>query len=287
LAILNMILAIVAVALGLSFVIIIHELGHFLLAKWNGVKVEAFSLGLGPMVWGVRYGDTTYGISAFPLGGYVKMLGEDSDEEKETSADPRAYHNKSVPARMAIISAGVIMNMILGFFCFVFVFARGGLPEIPARLGVVVAGGAAYEAGVRAGDEIVAIDGARDVTYNDLWRTVLLSGAGQVIHLELRRPGAASRVRVDVEPRREPGSDKPTIGIAPMADLTLDKPPVLWPPGPPGPARPRRAPWRRPDRRRRPARPDARAGRGRLPARPPPEQVPRPADRPDGRAQGR
>ena len=107
-------LNILKVALGLGFVIFIHELGHFLLAKWNGVKVEKFSIGFGPTLFGFHRGETEYVLAAIPLGGFVKMLGEGPEDQANKSTDPRAYPNKSVWARMAIISAGVIMNVLLG-----------------------------------------------------------------------------------------------------------------------------------------------------------------------------
>ena len=119
---LNSFLTIAKVALGLGFVIFIHELGHFLLAKWNGVKVEKFSIGFGPTLFGWRRGETEYVLAALPLGGFVKMLGEGPDEQESKSTDPRAYPNKSVSARMAIISAGVIMNLFLAVGCFVYRF---------------------------------------------------------------------------------------------------------------------------------------------------------------------
>ena len=116
---------ILKVALGLGFVIFLHELGHFLLAKWNGVKVEKFSIGFGPTLLGFRRGETEYVLAAIPLGGFVKMLGEGPEDEASKSTDPRAYPNKSVGARMAIISAGVIMNLFLGLACFVYAYGMG------------------------------------------------------------------------------------------------------------------------------------------------------------------
>ena len=91
---LNFIWNIFKVAFGLGFVIFIHELGHFLLAKWNGVKVEKFSIGFGPTLLGFRRGETEYVLAAVPLGGFVKMLGEGPDEEASKSTDPRAFTNK-------------------------------------------------------------------------------------------------------------------------------------------------------------------------------------------------
>src|SRR5213596_3310574 len=99
------------VALGLGLVIFIHELGHFLAAKWCDVHVETFSIGFGPPLPGCSYtwGETTYMIALIPLGGYVKMVGEGGDTE-ENEDDPRSFKNKTVYQRMLIISAGVIMN---------------------------------------------------------------------------------------------------------------------------------------------------------------------------------
>ena len=151
-------------AFGLGFVIFLHELGHFLLAKWNGVKVEKFSIGFGPTLFGFRRGETEYVLAAVPLGGFVKMLGEGPEDEANKSTDPRAYPNKSVWARMAIISAGVIMNLLLGLACFVYAYGQG-MEETPAKIGGVMAGSPAYEAGIQPGDEVVAIDGRRDITF--------------------------------------------------------------------------------------------------------------------------
>src|SRR5439155_10474132 len=107
--------------LGIGFIIFIHELGHFFVAKWCDVHVQTFSLGFGPALPGCSFkrGETTYKIAALPLGGYVKMLGE-GDNAEDNEDDPRSFKNKSVGQRMMIISAGVIMNVILGCICFIF-----------------------------------------------------------------------------------------------------------------------------------------------------------------------
>jgi regulator of sigma E protease len=249
------------VVLGLGFVIFIHELGHFLLAKWNGVKVELFSLGFGPALIsfrkgvGVRLfgsttadalkkidaaeaagtdpdalglGETEYSIRAIPLGGFVKMLGEGEGPESEgvRSADPRAYPNKPVGSRMAIISAGVIMNLLSAVVFFIWVFGRGGLPVVPARIGGVFAGHPAYAAGLRAGDEIVAVDGRGDLDFLTLKRITAMSGPGQVLHLQVRRPGVEAVLPFDVEPRRVGAAESKTMGILPPSDLTFGAKPL-------------------------------------------------------------
>jgi regulator of sigma E protease len=220
LEILNSWLTIAKVALGLGFVIFVHELGHFLLAKWNGVKVEKFSIGFGPTLFGWTRGETEYVLAALPLGGFVKMLGEGPDEKESQSTDPRAYPNKSVSARMAIISAGVIMNLLLAVACFAY-FSSHERHDAPAVLGTVVAGSPAYEAGLRVGDEIVAIDGRRDLAFTDLLQKVLLSANGQVLHFEIKRPGHTEPISIEIQPRREANSDRPTIGIKPASSLEI------------------------------------------------------------------
>jgi regulator of sigma E protease len=208
------------VAVGLGLVIFIHELGHFLMAKWNGVKVEKFSIGFGPTVLGFRRGETDYVIAALPLGGFVKMLGEGLEDEQNKSTDPRAYPNKSVSARMAIISAGVVMNLFLAYFCFVYYYSYPH-EEQPANLGIVAAGSPAYEAGLRAGDEIVAIDDRRDLGWNDLLQKVLFSSEGQVLHFQVKRPGQDKLMDLDLVARREATGDRPTVGIVYSSSLEM------------------------------------------------------------------
>jgi len=238
------------VALGLGFVIFIHELGHFLLAKWNGVKVEKFSIGFGRTLIGFRRGETEYVIAAIPLGGFVKMLGEGGEAgegppDPEAASDPRAFNNKSVGARMAIISAGVVMNLILGLGCFAYVFGQER-EKLSSRVGAVLAGSPAFEAGLKPGDEIVGIDGRGDVGFHELLKAVSLSGQGQVIRFQVERPGEKEPLVVPIQPRREANGDRPSIGVRPGSSLdvadyqapagTPDPPGLPWPGGPRDPA---------------------------------------------------
>jgi regulator of sigma E protease len=217
---LNFVLTIAKVALGLGFVVFIHELGHFFLAKWNGVKVEKFSIGFGPTLFGFRRGETEYVLAALPLGGFVKMLGEGADEQESNSSDPRAYPNKSVSARMAIISAGVIMNVVLAFAFFSYVYTNER-EDASAVLGAVSAGSVAYEAGLRAGDEIVAIDDRPESGFTELRKTIALSSHGQVLHFQVKRPGHEGLISLDLQPRRDATADAPTIGILPSDSLEI------------------------------------------------------------------
>src|SRR5262245_52150347 len=118
--------SVIVLALGLGLVIFVHELGHFAVAKWVGVLVERFSIGFGPILWSFRRGETEYAISAIPFGGYVKMLGQDDANpnemvREEIRQNPRSYPAQSVPKRMALISAGVVLNLIVGSVVCLFV----------------------------------------------------------------------------------------------------------------------------------------------------------------------
>jgi regulator of sigma E protease len=217
---LNFVFTVLKVALGLGFVVFIHELGHFLLAKWNGVKVEKFSIGFGPTLLGFRRGETEYVLAALPLGGFVKMLGEGQEETDVKSSDPRAFPNKSVGARMAIISAGVIMNLIFGMFCFAYYFGQEH-EEQAAVIGAVVGGSPAYTAGVRAGDAIVAIDDRVNPSFMGVKRRVALSGSGQKVRLQIKRPGRDDLIETEIQPRRELTGDAPTLGIRPGYSLSV------------------------------------------------------------------
>ena len=226
------------VVFGLGFVIFIHELGHFLAAKWAGVKVEKFFLGFdffGLRIASFRRGETLYGIGGIPLGGYVKMLGETGEGEDEPTDDPRALCNKSIGARTVILSAGVVMNLILGMVFFTVAYLCG-VQEMPARLGAVEAGSPAYEAGLRPGDEIVTIDGRGDMNFLRLRLKTVLSGSNQVLHLGVKRTGVPELLTIPVVAERKAKSDQPTIGIAQSGSLRLpEKKPFEAPAGMEGP----------------------------------------------------
>jgi regulator of sigma E protease len=221
LGILNGLTPILMVVLGLGFVIFIHELGHFALAKWADVKVDKFSIGFGPTLIGFRRGETEYAISAIPLGGFVKMLGENPSEDgQEATTDPRSYLNKSVGQRMAIISAGVIMNIItaVGFFALSY---RLGTTYTPAVIGMVSPDSPAYKAGIRPGDEFLALDEQVNPSFEDLLRKVSTTHEGQVLHMKLKRGGGSETYEADVVPVLRPGRLKPEVGLGMSGDLIL------------------------------------------------------------------
>ena len=211
------------VAIGLGFVIFIHELGHFLVAKWCDVHVETFSLGFGPAIPGCsfRRGETFYKIAWFPLGGYVKMVGEGAESDEDDD-DPRSFKNKTVWQRMAIISAGVTMNIILGFLCFIFVFMTHGDERSPAVVGMVAAGGPAWQKGLPSGAVIEQIGDIKDPYFEDLLYEVMLSPKGENLTLVYEVPSDPGKpVNITIEPRREKDELRPIIGITTAWSLNL------------------------------------------------------------------
>jgi regulator of sigma E protease len=210
------------VALGLGFVIFIHELGHFLVAKWCDVHVETFSIGFGPPLPGCMWqrGETTYMLAWFPLGGYVKMVGEGTDNEEDDN-DPRSFKNKTVWQRMAIISAGVVMNVILGCLCFIISYMHG-VEQMPAVVGRVDAGSPAWEKGVRGGMVIEQIGNERQPYFEDLLFAVVLSEKGEDLDFVASMPGDEKpRIATHIQPRRNKGEPRPAIGIGPADSLKL------------------------------------------------------------------
>ncbi len=141
---------------GIGFVIFFHELGHFMAARAMGVRVEAFSIGFGPRLFGFRRGTTDWKICLIPLGGFVKMAGETAGPNR--TGAPDEFASKSVAARSLVISAGVIMNVVFALIALPIAFMIGVPFEAPV-LGRVDPGKAAWRAGLRAGDRVLSVDG--------------------------------------------------------------------------------------------------------------------------------
>ena len=139
---------IVSFVVSLGILIFIHEFGHFVAAKLFGVKVERFSLGFGPRLLGKEVGDTDYRISAFPLGGYVKMLGESTDEEIPEELHPVSFSHQPLRRRMSIVAAGPSSNLLLAVLLYVFIFAFFGLTETSTDIGSVTPDSPAAAAGL-------------------------------------------------------------------------------------------------------------------------------------------
>lgn len=266
------IFSVLLLVFGFGFVIFWHELGHFLAAKWVGIRVEQFAVGFGQAIlaWrkgiGIRVGttqreydrrvkeyvekeeghldrkdrsaatteqlnraadklglgETEYRLNWIPLGGYVKMLGQDDLNPNSESDDPRAFNRKSISARMLVVSAGVLMNVFLAAVGFMIVFMIGfNVP--PARVGGIVAGSPAQVAGLRVGDEIWTYDGKRQYDWTKVQLNVALSGEGEKTPIEVKRTvdGVEKIIPLTIIPRRERDDSRGflSLGIYPPRQL--------------------------------------------------------------------
>jgi regulator of sigma E protease len=203
-------LAILWAILVFGLLIFIHELGHFGVAKYFGIRVKEFAIGFGPVLGSVQRGETRYSLRAIPLGGFVLMGGMEEGEED----DPRGYLRKPVYARFLTILAGPVMNFLLatvifiGFFAAVPSYPTNTLDQVPESCGSVTC--PAYTAGLRPGDRITAINGAPVSGWDDLLRLISTS-AGNPLQVQFER--AATTQTVKVQPLQIEGAWK--VGIAP------------------------------------------------------------------------
>jgi len=190
------VLTVVATLLVFTIVVFVHEMGHFLIARWNGVRVETFSIGFGPQLIGFddRYG-TRWKFAAFPLGGYVKFFG-DADPSSATAGDQEmteeerrvSFHHKSVWQRIAIVVAGPAANLIFAIVVFSTIYAAFGQMATPPVVSDVVPGSAAEEAGLKTGDHILAVNGSEISRFEQLQHMIPLTN-GAALELLLDRDG--------------------------------------------------------------------------------------------------
>jgi regulator of sigma E protease len=199
----------------LTVVVFFHELGHFLVARWNGVRVDAFSVGFGPELWGRtdRHG-TRWKISAIPLGGYVKFHGDadaastpDFHAGKSMGAEERSYSfmHKSVGQRAAIVAAGPIANFILAIVIFSLIYTFVGKPIADPVISKVQEASPAEEAGLKAGDIIRSVDGEQIRSFTEIPR-IVAPNPGRTLNFVVEREGR--QVRLAVTPRLEERTDQ-------------------------------------------------------------------------------
>lgn len=209
-------------------VVFFHELGHYLVARWNRVSVEVFSIGFGPELFGFndRHG-TRWKFALLPLGGYVKFAGDanvastgpaDSAEEMTPEEQAKCFHNKSVGQRSAVAVAGPVANFILAIVIFAILFATVGQQFTPAIVGAVLEDSAAEEAGFMAGDEFILINDEEITRFEDIQATVLMN-LGDELDIVVLRGG--SEVNLLVTPRMVAAQDtfgnqteRPQLGIS-------------------------------------------------------------------------
>jgi regulator of sigma E protease len=171
--------SIVSIGIVLGVLIFVHEFGHFVVAKLVGVRVERFSLGFGPRIAGFVRGETEYRLSWIPLGGYVKMTGENPAEDVEPTVarpgkDPRSFDARPVWARSAIVVAGPLANVVLAAAVYTVAAWTQGEPRLieSTRIGYITEGGPAQRAGLVVGDSIVSVDGVEMASWGELVATI-------------------------------------------------------------------------------------------------------------------
>jgi regulator of sigma E protease len=196
----------------LTLLVFVHEFGHYFVARWNGVRVEVFSIGFGPELFGRRdRAGTRWKFSAIPLGGYVKMLG-DSNPGSAVAAPPLvpserevAFNNKSVGQRAAIVAAGPVANFVFAVIVLAILFMTFGRPFTPPVVGQVQPHSAAEAGGIRPGDVIEAIDGLAIRRFEDVQQAVRLD-PGKPMAIVVKRYGA--KIALHVTPKRTELTDR-------------------------------------------------------------------------------
>jgi membrane-associated protease RseP (regulator of RpoE activity) len=178
------------VIVAIVAMIMIHELGHFATAKWSGMKVTEYFLGFGPRLWSFRRGETEYGVKAFPLGGYVKILGMSNTEEVDPADEPRTYRQKPFHNRLMVALAGSFMHFVMAFVLIWYLFTFVGVTQPTTTVAgfVPVAHGVdpARAAGIRTGDRIISIDG-RAITSTDQLQRIVGHNAGVALTVLVER----------------------------------------------------------------------------------------------------
>lgn len=192
------------------FVILFHEFGHFITAKAVGIKVNEFSIGMGPKLFQKDKGETKYTLRLLPIGGYVSMEGEDEDSD-----DPRGFSKASPVARILVVAAGAIMNFILAIIAFTIVSFSVGTATTTVEN--TIDNSPAYVAGITSGEEIVSINNESVTDWNDIADKIGKNKAGEEITIETKKDGEAKeynlkteeaedgRSIIGIEPRRERG----------------------------------------------------------------------------------
>jgi regulator of sigma E protease len=182
----------------LGILIFFHEFGHFLIARLFGVGVEKFSLGFGPRLIGKRVGITDYRLSLVPLGGYVKMVGEEPDEDLNPQLIPLSFTHKHVVQRFLIVLAGPLFNMLLAVIIFFIIALFAGILILKPTVGAVKAGSPADAAGLQKGDRVTAIDGIAITSWEQMADTISHSN-GRPLDISVSRADGEVRLRATAE----------------------------------------------------------------------------------------
>ncbi len=219
--------SIISFIIVLGILIFFHELGHFLIARLFGVGVEKFSLGFGPKLLGKKIGITDYRISLIPLGGYVKMVGEEPDSQIDPADIPFSFSHKHVFKRILIVAAGPIFNLLLAVIIFFGIFQISGTFVLKPYIGKVEEGTPAHREGLKENDMIVAIDGSSVSSWEEMAETII-SSRGKTLKLLVSRGETTFEINITPElktTRNIFGEDikRYMIGIAASGNVFIKK----------------------------------------------------------------
>jgi membrane-associated protease RseP (regulator of RpoE activity) len=215
----------IGVFVAIIVMIMLHELGHFVMAKRAGMKVTEFFLGFGPKLWSFQRGETEYGVKAIPAGGYVRIIGMNNLEEVDPADEERTYRSKPYRHRLGVAVAGSAMHFFLATVILFLIFAFAGVPNgVKPVVREVVEDSAAEEAGFREDDRIVAINGVEIEDWNDVPAYVQAHGEENLAFTVVRD---GDELEIPVTPRLETveGEKIPRVGIAPQPNYDKESVP--------------------------------------------------------------
>ena len=197
--------------LGIVVMIFLHELGHFMTAKWSGMKVTDFFIGFGPRIWSFQRGETQYGVKAIPAGAFVRIIGMNNLDETDPADEARTYRQQSFPKRLLVVSAGSIMHFIQAFVLLVILLTVVGVPggtltdeashDESWRVGSVTSDSAAEAAGLQEGDDIVRFDGEPVSTWEDVTDRIRVHEVGDRVRFQVVRAGETLDLTAVLRPR--------------------------------------------------------------------------------------
>lgn len=204
-------MTILTALLVIAVLILVHELGHFLAAKREGIEVQEFSLGFGTVIFSLKRGETRYSLRLFPLGGFVRMAG--MGQEEEDKMNPRGFSKKTPWQKIKVLFAGPGMNFLLAILIFIYTFTFVGLPQPvkAAIIGDVVEGKPAYEAGLRPGDRILSVDDTQVSSWSGFVALVKHAAPGETLTLKVKRDQQVFSVAV--QPELDQTSKVSVIGV--------------------------------------------------------------------------
>ncbi len=207
-----MFLSIITFIAVLSILVLVHELGHFIAARRNGVWVEEFGIGYPPRVWGKKIGETLYSINLLPLGGFVRLHGEQTEED--VTKPGKAFINKSKKVRFVILSAGVVMNFLLAVVCFAVFYGFSGVPRETDKVIIsgVVESSPADKAGIKPSDVVLAVDGIKIFTTDD-FSDLIKERKGKETTLQVLSEGKKDPEIVRIVPRIDVPENEGPLGV--------------------------------------------------------------------------